>query len=89
MLVFLNEINEINLNFYYKTMIMKQTIFGSSKVDGTSKNPECESVRDFYLFTLHYSLLLNLRILDFWEVIVNSEKVGCEALQRHIINVHF
>lgn len=51
----------------------KERASGSSKVDGTSKNPECESVRDFYLFTLHYSLLLNLRIRDFWEVIGNSE----------------
>ena len=38
-----------------------------------SKNPKCESVRDFTfsLFTFHYSQTL---IRDFWEVRSNSEK---------------
>ena len=31
----------------------------SSNLAGTSKNPECESVQDFYLLPLHYSLFLN------------------------------
>ena len=35
---------------------------GSTPTTGT-KNPECDSVRDFYLFTFHYSLFTNLYCL--------------------------
>jgi hypothetical protein len=37
-----------------------------------TKNPECESVRDFYLFALHFSLKQHL---EFSKVISNGEKV--------------
>ncbi len=33
----------------------------------SSKNPECESVRDFYFFTLHFSLITKTRIWHFWK----------------------
>ena len=41
--------------------------FPSSNLGGTSKNPECECVRDFTfsLLTFHYSLNKNLQ-RDFW-----------------------
>ena len=38
-----------------------------------TKNPECVSVRDFYLLLFHYSLFTKLRIRDFWKVTGNSE----------------
>ena len=39
----------------------------------SSKNPECESVQDFYFFTVHSSLFTKIRIQDFLKVISNSE----------------
>ena len=40
---------------------------------GEPKNPECESVQDFYFLPLHYSLFTQLCIQDFLKVIVYSE----------------
>ena len=34
-----------------------------------SKNPECESVQDFYFLPIHSSLFTKIRIRDFLEVI--------------------
>ena len=45
----------------------------SSNLRRVTKNPECASVRDFYLLPPHYSLFTNLRIRDFCKVRKNSE----------------
>ena len=37
------------------------------------KNPECESVRDFYFLYLHYSLFTRPHIRNSWQVIRHSE----------------
>ena len=37
------------------------------------KNPECESVQDFYFLPLHSSLFTKIRVQDFLKVIGKSE----------------
>ena len=68
-----------NLRTKYSKILERDGLFCVpkviSKVYTKNKNPECESVRDFYLLLLHYSLFTKKRIRDFWEVIGNSEKV--------------
>ena len=39
---------------------------------GEPKNPECESIQDFYFLLLHYSLITKIAFRDFWKVISNS-----------------
>ena len=47
------------------------TVFSSLTGSGAPKNPECESVQDFYFLPLHSSLFTKIRIRDFLKVIGN------------------
>ena len=56
--------------------VRQQTLtlsFAGSNPAVPAKNPECESVQDFYFLPLHYSLFTKIRIQDFWKVRSNSE----------------
>ena len=62
---------EISSKFMYSSLAqlaehaaVNRGVAGSSPAGGV-KNPECESVRDFYLLPLHSSLFTNLACTEF------------------------
>ncbi len=52
-------------NWWLPLFVSDFRIQTQTNLAGTSKNPECDSIRDFYLLPFHYSLFTKNRIRDF------------------------